>query len=193
MSVAVPVPARRFLRDRIAAVPSPLAHALAGLTVHVAAAPSDELASRRRAAVTVGAALAPDLDFAWKLLDGVNHHQAQGHSIGVGLGLAVAVTLAAAAAQVPRPWGLGLAALGGWSSHLLLDLLNVDTSPPIGLMALWPFTDGYYKIPWPIFLDIGRTLDWKTVRHDALALAWEATLLCPLLVIAWRGRTRRGR
>src|SRR5580765_4499022 len=114
-------------------MPSPLAHALGGLIVHVATAPSDELASRRRTAVTVGAALAPDLDFAWKLIDGVNHHQAEGHSIGVGL---------------------GLAALAGWTSHLLLDLLNVDTSPPIGLMAFWPFSDGYFKFPWPLFLDI---------------------------------------
>jgi len=52
-------------------MPSPLAHALAGLIVHVATAPAGELASRRRAAVTVGAALAPDLDFAWKLLDDI--------------------------------------------------------------------------------------------------------------------------
>jgi membrane-bound metal-dependent hydrolase YbcI (DUF457 family) len=172
-------------------VPSPLAHALAGLTVHVATAPSEELASRRRAAVTVGAALAPDLDFGWKLLDGVNHHQAQGHSIGVGLGLAVAITLAAAAGRVPRPWGLGLAALAGWSSHLVLDLLNVDTHPPIGLMALWPFTDVYFKSPWPVFLDIGRTLNWRTVRHDTVAIAWELAIVCPLLVAAWRVRARR--
>jgi len=172
-------------------LPTPLAHALAGLIVHVATAPSDELASRRLAVVTVGAAVAPDLDFAWKLIDGVNHHQAQGHSIGVGLGLAVAVTLAAAAVQVPRPWGLGLAALGGWSSHLLLDLLNVDTSPPMGLMALWPFTDRYFKSPWPVFLDIGRTLNWRTVRHVTVATAWELAILCPLLVTAWRARARQ--
>ena len=75
----------------------------------------------------------------------------------------------------------------------MLDLLNLDTHPPIGLMALWPLTHGYYKVPWPIFMDIGRTLDWKTVRHDALALAWEVVLLCPLLVVIWRGRTGRGR
>jgi hypothetical protein len=60
-------------------------------------------------------------------------------------------------------------------------------------MALWPLEDGYYKFPWPIFMDIGRTLEWKTVRHDALALAWEAALLCPLLVVIWRARTGRGR
>ncbi|PYQ38893.1 MAG: hypothetical protein DMF77_23080 [Acidobacteria bacterium] len=172
-------------------MPSPLAHALAGLTVHVATAPAGELASRRRAAVTVGAALAPDLDFAWRLLDGVNHHQAQGHSIGVGLVVAAAVTLVAAAGRAPRPWALGLAALAGWTSHLLLDLLNVDTSPPIGLMALWPFSAGYFKSPWSLFLDIGRTLNWRTVRHDVVAIAWEVAVLCPVLIAAWRGRARR--
>jgi membrane-bound metal-dependent hydrolase YbcI (DUF457 family) len=172
-------------------VPSPLAHALAGLVVHVTTAPPGELASRRRAVVTVGAALAPDLDFAWRLVDGVNHHQAQGHSIGVGIALSLAVTLAAAAGRVPRPWTLGLAALLGWSSHLVLDLLNVDTNPPIGLMALWPFSRGYYKSPWPLFLDIGRTLNWRTVRHDTIAIAWEAALLCPVLIAAWRVRVRR--
>jgi hypothetical protein len=161
------------------------------LTVHVATAPAGDLASRRRAAVTVGAALAPDLDFGWRLLDGVNHHQAQGHSLGVGLGLAALVTLVAAASGVPRAWGLGLAAAAGWSSHLLHDLLNVDTSPPIGLMALWPFTDAYFKSPWPVFLDIGRTLNWRTVRHDIVAVAWELAILCPLLIAAWRWRARR--
>jgi membrane-bound metal-dependent hydrolase YbcI (DUF457 family) len=172
-------------------VPSPLAHALAGLAVHVSTAPSDEIASRRRAVVTVGAALAPDLDFAWKLLDGVNHHQAQGHSIGVGLAVAAVVTGVAAACGVRRPLGLGLAALLGWSSHLLLDLLNVDTHPPVGLMALWPFSSAYFKSPWPLFLDIGRTLNWRTVRHDTVAVALELAVLCPVLIAAWRVRARR--
>jgi membrane-bound metal-dependent hydrolase YbcI (DUF457 family) len=172
-------------------VPSPLAHALAGLIVHVATAPRDEIASRRRAAVTVGAALAPDLDFAWKLLDGMNHHQAQGHSLGVGLGLAAVITAAAAVFGVRRPLALGLAALLGWSSHLFLDLMNVDTHPPIGLMVLWPVSSGYFKWPWPLFLDIGRTLNWRTVRHDTVAVAWELGILCPVLIAAFRVRARR--
>jgi membrane-bound metal-dependent hydrolase YbcI (DUF457 family) len=171
-------------------VPSPLAHALAGFATHVATAPADQIASRRRALITVGAALAPDVDFAWTLVDGVNHHQAQGHSIGVGLLVAAVVAAAAAACRAPRPSALGLAALLGWCSHLMLDLLNVDTHPPIGLMALWPFSTAYFKSPWPVFLDIGRTLNWRTVRHDALAVAWEIALLCPVLVVAWRARAR---
>jgi membrane-bound metal-dependent hydrolase YbcI (DUF457 family) len=172
-------------------VPSPLAHALVGFATHVATAPASEIANRRRALVTVGAAMAPDLDFGWKLLDGVNHHQAQGHSIGVGVMVALLVTGVAAAAGAPRPLGLGLAALLGWSSHLLLDTLNIDNTPPIGLMALWPFTTAHFKSPWPVFLDIGRTLNWRTVRHDAIAIAWELAVLCPVLVAAWRIRNRR--
>ena len=42
-------------------MPSPLAHALFGLAVHVATAPADRIADRRRALVTIGGALAPDL------------------------------------------------------------------------------------------------------------------------------------
>jgi len=39
------------------------------------------------------------------------------------------------------PLGLLLALLG---SHLLVDWLTVDHSPPIGFMLLWPFTDHFY-------------------------------------------------
>ena len=172
-------------------MPSPLAHALVGLTTHVLTAPADELASRPRALVTVGAALAPDLDLAWRLVDGVNHHQAQGHSIGVGILVAAATAAVAGLAGAPRPAGLGLAALAGWCSHVVLDLLNVDTNPPIGLMALWPLSAGYFKSPWPLFLDIGRTLNWRTVRHDVIAIMWELVVVCPVLIAAWRVRARR--
>mgnify|MGYP003296406768 CR=1 FL=1 len=65
-------------------------------------------------------------------------------------------------------------------AHLLLDLLNVDTHPPIGLMALWPLSSDYYKFPWPLFLDVGRTLSWSTALHDLVAVAWETALLLPL-------------
>lgn len=172
-------------------MPSPLAHALAGFITHVATAPAGEIANRRRALVTVGAAMAPDLDFGWRLVDGMNHHQEQGHSVGVGLAVAALVAAVASAARVPRPIGLGAAALLGWCSHLFLDFLSIDNSPPIGLLALWPLSTGHFKSPWPLFLDIGRTLNWRTVRHDAIAIAWELAVLCPLLIAAWRTRNRR--
>ena len=173
-------------------MPSPVAHFLAGLGTHIATASPSDPGWRRRTAITVAAAIAPDLDLVLKQF-GLAVHQGASHSAGAAILAGTAVAAGAALLRWPRPLALGLAALLGWSSHIALDLLNADTHPPIGLMALWPLTQGYYKVPWPIFLDIGRTLDWKTVRHDALALAWEATLLCPLLVVIWRGRTGRGR
>lgn len=170
-------------------MPSPVAHFLFGLTTHVAVSPEADIGWRRRTVITVAAALAPDLDFVFKAF-GLAVHQGASHSVGAALIAGVVVAGIAALGRWPRPGALGLAAFLGWLSHVFLDLLNLDTHPPIGLLALWPFADGHYKLPWPIFMDIGRTLEWITVRRNTIALAWEAALLSPLLVLAWRLRTR---
>jgi inner membrane protein len=174
-------------------MPSPVGHAIAGLTVHVLAARSrDERTDWRRAAIVTGAALAPDIDLAFRLVDGRNHHGQETHSLGFAF-LSVLAALGIAALLRRRPLVLVLApAIGlAWSTHVLLDYLNVDTSPPIGILALWPLSHAYFKFPWPIFLDVGRTLDLGTIRHNALAAAWECVVLLPVLAWAWRFRTRR--
>jgi membrane-bound metal-dependent hydrolase YbcI (DUF457 family) len=172
-------------------MPSPLGHALAGLTVHVLSARGGaERRSLRRAALLVGAATAPDLDLLFRLIDGRNHHQAETHSIGAAALAAVVVWAAARLGRWARPAVLGAAAGCAWLSHVLLDYLGLDTHPPIGIMALWPFERGFHKASWTLFLDIGRTLEWATVRHDALAVAWEVVLLGPLLLASWRLRAR---
>lgn len=171
-------------------MPSPVGHFLAGLATHVASVPRDEIALRRRALVTVAAAIAPDLDLLLRLVDGRNHHQGPSHSVGAAALAGLAVLALGLIRRWPGAWGLGVAATLGWTSHLVLDLLNVDTHPPIGLMALWPLRLDYYKLPWPVFLDIGRTLEWKTLWHDGIAVGWEVAVLSPLLVLVWRTRTR---
>jgi len=173
-------------------MPSPLAHTLAGLTVHVAAArDEEELFDLRRIGVFVFAANAPDLDFLLNLFDGRNHHQQETHSVGFAALCALASAALFRLWSWPRPFALGVSAGAAWLTHIVLDLLNHDTNPPIGLMALWPFSHEYYKFPWPVFLDVGRTFTWRTVRHDLLAGAWEALVLLPVLWLAWRlGRHR---
>lgn len=172
-------------------MPSPVGHALAGLTLHALGSrrPGD-LFDVRRAAFTVGAALVPDLDLLLKFVDGRNHHQAEGHSLGCALLAALAVWALARWRHWPRPSALALLAGLGWGSHVLLDYLGSDTHPPIGLMALWPVSSAYFKIPWPLFMDIGRTLEWETIRHNAVAVAWETILLLPPLLLSWRHRLR---
>lgn len=170
-------------------MPSPIGHALAGLVVHaLSARDAVERKSLRRAAWLVAAATAPDLDLIFRFVDGRNHHQAETHSVGAALLMAVAVWAVVRIRRRPRAAASGLAAGGAWLSHLVLDYLGLDTHPPIGIMALWPADGGYYKAGWTLFLDIGRTLEWATVRHDALAVAWEIVLLGPLLLASWRLR-----
>ena len=173
-------------------MPTPLAHGLAGLMVHVLSArDAEELRDRWRLGVTVGAAVLPDVDLLFRFVDGRNHHDAETHSIGFALIAAAVAAVAFSLLRRRRPLAVALAVFLGWISHLVLDYLNVDTSPPIGLMALWPFSDGYYKSPVPIFMDIGRELNWSTITHDAVAGLWECVVLLPLLLACWRLKKRR--
>jgi membrane-bound metal-dependent hydrolase YbcI (DUF457 family) len=173
-------------------MPSPIGHGLAGLTVHVLLSPrAEDLLSPGRAVVTVAAALLPDVDLLFRLADGRNHHGNETHSLGCTLLASLVTLLVSRARGVRRPSALGMAVGAAWFSHVALDYFNRDTNPPIGILALWPFSRAYFKFPWPLFLDIGRTLEWSTVGHDALAALWECVVLVPLLWVAWRFRVRR--
>src|SRR5688572_13717850 len=185
------IPGLLLFAARIAAMPSPVGHALGGLIVHVLSArDAKERASLGRAALLVAAATFPDLDLLFRLVDGRNHHQAETHSIGAAALCGIAVWMLARLRRRARPAALGAAAGAAWLTHVLLDYVGSDTHPPIGIMALWPFDAGFHKSAWILFLDIGRTLEWATVRNNALALAWEIALLGPLLLAFWRLRAR---
>jgi hypothetical protein len=161
---------------------------MAGLAVHlVTARGRGEVRDAGRALLAAGIAMAPDLDLLLKLVDGRNHHQAESHSFGVAV---VAGVVAGLLTRGGRPFAWGAFATLAWASHVILDYFGRDTHPPIGLPALWPLSDAYLKFPWPIFLDIGRTLEWTTVRNNAVALAWEITVLLPLLVFTYWWRLR---
>jgi membrane-bound metal-dependent hydrolase YbcI (DUF457 family) len=173
-------------------MPSPLGHGLVGLAVHAVTARDVAEAGRlRRAALVAVAAMAPDLDLLFRFVDGRNHHQAETHSIGAAVLAGLATVLVAKLAGGRAPLALGLVVAAGWLTHPLLDYFGNDTHPPIGLMALWPFDRGFYKSPWIVFMDIGRTLDWRTVRHNVVAIAWELLVLTPFLGAAGWVVTRK--
>ena len=166
-------------------MPSPLGHGLVGLAVHaITARDGTEAGSLRRAAIIAGAAMAPDLDLLFKFVDGRNHHQAETHSIGAAILAGLFTLVIAKFAGWRAPLALGAVVAASWLTHPLLDYLGNDTHPPIGLMLLWPFDHGFYKSPWVVFMDVGRTLDWRTVRHNVVAIAWELLVLTPILGLA---------
>ncbi len=128
-------------------------------------------------------AVLPDLD----LLAGV--HRTVTHSIG-------AVVLAGMAAfLVTRGrWpAIAVGVMAAWGSHLLLDWLGADMSPPAGLMALWPFTSSYYQSPFGFFDAISRRywLPDEFIWHNLRAVAKEAVVLAPVAWLASRWARRK--
>lgn len=139
----------------------------------------------RGAAVFAGLGAAPDLD----LLVGL--HSTYTHSLA-----AVAVTLLVAFGVARRRgarWALACGAAVG--SHILLDWLGSDTTPPIGIMALWPITREFYQSSLSLFPAVSRRVgQWSFVTGNALAVAWELLVLVPAVtVVGWARGTENGK
>ena len=127
-------------------------------------------------------AIAPDLDLL------VGAHREISHSLGAAVA-AGAVTFLVARRE--RLWWAGAVAVA-WASHVLLDWLSNDTRPPIGVMALWPFTHEYYKAAIEVFPPVSRKY-WESRfwRYNAHALVVELLVLLPIAAAAvWWGRRR---
>jgi len=128
-------------------VPSPLGHALGGLAAGwlVAGRPTPlERTALQQAIWFVSAGMAPDVD----LLFGI--HRGPSHSVVAACLVGLATYL------VARRGRLAVAMAAAYASHPLLDWLGHDASPPIGLMALWPFSHDYYESPAHFFHAISR-------------------------------------
>jgi membrane-bound metal-dependent hydrolase YbcI (DUF457 family) len=167
-------------------MPSPVGHVIAGVAAGV-------LVNRRSplAAMVVfgAAAAAPDLD----LIAGV--HRGASHSAGAAL-------LAGAAGWIlwrltpslrarGPAWRFALAVAAAYATHIVTDMVSDDSRPPIGCMALWPFTDAYYQGPFILFLPVSRAY-WRlrAWTENAKAVALEIAVLGPMLWASLRTRNQ---
>jgi membrane-bound metal-dependent hydrolase YbcI (DUF457 family) len=166
-------------------MPSPLGHALGGiaagclLTGRQLPATTDHVLALALAA----AAMVPDLDLL------VGTHRGPSHSIGA------ACLAGVAGLVVTRQLRFALAIAAAWMTHPLLDCLGHDTRPPLGAMALWPFSREYYLLPVQPFGAISRRY-WLVDSwfQNARAIAIEVALLGPPAALGWWYRKRsRGR
>lgn len=154
-------------------MPSPVGHLLGGAIVGYAIAPSSVL-------LCAIAGAAPDLDFLW------GRHNQETHS------LFAAVVAGLVVLAWKRNATLAMAVTLSWISHVLFDWLGSDTTPPLGVMALWPWSSDYYFSNAFFFEAISRRywLD-NFISHNVRAVAREVLILGPVLaaVLIWR-RTR---
>jgi hypothetical protein len=98
--------------------------------------------------------------------------------VGLGVWVCGAAARRRDATAVRR---LALAVAVAYASHTLLDWLGRDTSPPFGIMALWPFDRGHYESGLHLFLPISRRY-WlpEFWVGNLRALARELLILLPI-------------
>jgi hypothetical protein len=170
-------------------MPSPVGHALGGLAIGwlVRGNRLNETNGRREAMLFAGLGMLADLDLLFGMHSGPTH----------GIGAAI---LAGAFAWLPPMRGsvrarmiLTAACILAYGSHTFLDWLGSDTSPPIGIMALWPFSREHFESGLHLFMAVSRRI-WQPERfwiHNLIALSRELLILIPpLIVIAWLRRPR---
>jgi hypothetical protein len=148
--------------------------------------PNFSRAKARRPVSTFGllamVACAPDVDFLW------GRHSAETHSLGA----IVIVGLIAFALSRGTNLRLVVAVALAWGSHIFLDWLGSDTTPPIGVMALWPFSNDYFFAYAYVFESITRRY-WlpNFWTHNVWAVVTEATILGPIVAfLVWMRRVR---
>ena len=155
-------------------MPSPIGHALGGIAAGWGSAPRRDVAA---AAILAAVAVAPDLDLL------VHSHRGPSHSVGAAL---IAGAFAWIVTRRPS-WALAVSL--AWASHVLLDWMGNDTRPPLGVMALWPFTRDYYKASFEVFPAISRRY-WLAEFwvYNLWAVVIEVAIVGPIAaaVLWWR-------
>lgn len=175
-------------------MPSPIGHALGGALVGLLVARTSpdstspsavrRLLSDRIVVAAMAAACVPDVDFLW------GRHNMETHSLGAALGAGLV------AWRWDGRWRGGLAVALAWCTHVAFDWLGSDTTPPLGVMALWPVSTAFYFADAHVFEAISRRY-WRAGfwSHNLNAVALELAMLGPPLAMGlwWRMRRRSGR
>ncbi len=154
--------------------------------VVVASGPIATLSVTALACALLG--VVPDLDILW------GSHRAVTHSLGGTLLVSAGVALLCWWYRWPVVRTTLVCGLA-FGSHTLLDWLGRDSSPPEGVMALWPFGYAYYAAGVDLFAEISRRY-WKPdefVWGNLASLSRELLILVPVAAAAWLIRARRRR
>ena len=178
-------------------MPSPLGHALAGLTVGWLA-DSDPPATghRLRDALTplavscAALAVLPDADllvFDW--------HRTATHSVTATafIFIVLLIVLRRVTGKVTRATFFLCGVLAAaHATHLLLDWLAMDPHPPSGIQLLWPFSGRFFVSGLDIFPGTERRLLMPgALIVNAHSIMWELLFMGPITTAAWFIRRSR--
>jgi hypothetical protein len=151
-----------------------------------------ELGARRKnafsLAVFMAAANLPDLDFLLRLIFGrgrLTLHQYYTHN---ALFILIASGLLSLLLPAGRDrWALLLVAL----SHLVLDVVVVDTLRPVGIRAFYPFSDALFNFGFFPFLQRGSLRAMASVRNLEVLALEAAVFVLPVAVVFRKALVRQ--
>jgi membrane-bound metal-dependent hydrolase YbcI (DUF457 family) len=182
-------------------MPSPVGHAIVGATIAWLAKPDASTTDRSREterlnalkATTAAAAFlaaAPDLDliFPWT-------HRTASHSITAVAIVCLLTILATRVTGQVTGWSarrIVLMCTVAYASHLALDWMAVDDTPPRGIQMLWPFSHAWFISNWDLFRGTARlgVFTAAAMRQNILAVVQETLMLGPIAWVVWSIRIK---
>src|SRR3954451_13033748 len=113
-------------------MPSPVGHAIAGVVAGWLVAPP-ERHDNSRIILFAAAGMAADLDLL------VGAHSGPSHGLGAAVIAGDVLWVSLRSYGMRGSARLDIASVLAYAPHTLHDCLGPDSSPTIGIMALWPF------------------------------------------------------
>jgi membrane-bound metal-dependent hydrolase YbcI (DUF457 family) len=178
-------------------MPSPIGHLLAGVSVALAAQTAARPISWRFGAACAVLAALPDADLAVAPA----LHRTVTHSVTSALVLMIIaagvtgwVTRSADGRPMwPQAWRVGLICGLAWASHLVLDWLGSDPSPPRGIQLLWPFSERWFISGANLFPGTERRNPFTLAAtiQNARAALFELVLMGTIAGTLWWARHGR--
>lgn len=176
---------------------SPFAHTLGAYSFLVTAAP--QFVSKKKlhwmawlGAAALGSLADADFVIAHFTTHAALRHHYFSHSIPFALAFTLCTYVILRIAGNTRPLAWSLLIGIGYSTHLLLDFVTDDKSPPIGIPLLWPLTSEHFISPRNIFLAIHRgSISTLFGTHNLLAILKEFVIMSPVAFLAWHIAKKR--